>query len=127
MYYCDTIRFNLILNFNAMIKRNLYSTQEVLLADVAKSLSHPARVKILKLLMLKSPQSAAEIVSQIPLAQATVSQHLSELKHAQLIKDKKQGNKVFYSVNKPTLSKSFRLFNELFSFSQNAVQQVKLF
>lgn len=53
------------------------------LAELSKGLAHPARVKIIRMLANKSPDSkcvCGEIVGALSLAQSTVSQHLKMLK-----------------------------------------------
>ena len=53
------------------------------LASLCKALSHPARVTIMRYLATqRAGASCSDIVSQIPLAQSTVSQHLRVLKRA---------------------------------------------
>ena len=84
-------------------KNMLFDKEEVVLANALRALGHPARIAIYKLLMNKNHQSCLEIVEQIPLAQATVSQHLAELKRAGLLFDKKVSNKVYYSIYKENI------------------------
>ena len=55
------------------------------LASLAKALGHPARVAIMRLLSRKLSCICGEIVSELPLAQSTVSQHLKVLKDAGLV------------------------------------------
>jgi DNA-binding transcriptional ArsR family regulator len=50
------------------------------LATLAKALAHPARVKIVRLLIRKNACICGDIVDELPLAQSTVSQHLKVLK-----------------------------------------------
>ncbi|MCK9480969.1 MAG: metalloregulator ArsR/SmtB family transcription factor [Bacteroidia bacterium] len=111
----------------AKSKRSLFSDKDSETAEIAKSLGHPARVQILKLLLMKSPQNCSEIVEQIPLAQATVSQHLSELKHSGMITDKREANMVLYSANKERVVNAFNLFNDLLLGHVKNVKQQKLF
>jgi ArsR family transcriptional regulator len=54
------------------------------LAVLAKALGHLVRVHILRLLIEKNTCVCGDIVASLPLAQATVSQHLKVLKHAGL-------------------------------------------
>jgi len=70
------------------------------LAQVAKALSHPARVRILRLLIASPSCSCGEIVEALPLAQATVSQHLKVLKEAGLIKGEIDGPRVCYCADR---------------------------
>ncbi|MCK7527947.1 MAG: ArsR family transcriptional regulator [Ignavibacteriales bacterium] len=64
----------------AVSKKEEFTQEEIWLADVAKSLSHPARIKILKMLNEMNSCMVGSLVDKLPLAQATVSQHLKELK-----------------------------------------------
>jgi ArsR family transcriptional regulator len=69
------------------------------LAALAKALGHPARVVILRLLIERGDCVCGAIVDKLPLAQATVSQHLKVLKHAGLIQGEVDGPRVCYCVN----------------------------
>ena len=69
------------------------------LARLAKALAHPARVAILRRLLAQGECICGEIVSGLPLAQATVSQHLKVLKQAGLIAGEVDGPRVCYCVN----------------------------
>jgi ArsR family transcriptional regulator len=64
----------------AHIKSDQYENEEMLIARYSKALSHPARVAILKLLASQDTCFCGDIVKELPIAQATVSQHLKELK-----------------------------------------------
>jgi DNA-binding transcriptional ArsR family regulator len=68
------------------------------LASLAKALGHPARVKILRLLLRKQTCICGDIVEELPLAQSTVSQHLKVLKEAGLIRGEVDGPRVCYCV-----------------------------
>ena len=69
------------------------------LARLAKALAHPARVAILRRLLAHGECVCGEIVDALPLAQATVSQHLKVLKEAGLISGEVDGPRVCYCVN----------------------------
>lgn len=96
-------------------KTSLFNKQEIELADLAKALSHPARIKILKILIDKNICMCGEIVELMPLAQATVSQHLKELKKVGLIKGEIEGPKTCYCLDNTALKKAKKNFNKLFS------------
>lgn len=68
------------------------------LAALSKALAHPARVKIVRLLLRKNACICGEIVEEIPLAQSTVSQHLKVLKDAGLIRGDVDGPRVCYCI-----------------------------
>jgi DNA-binding transcriptional ArsR family regulator len=98
----------------AAIKPEEFTREEIELADISKALSHPARIKILKILAEKNICICGDIVDLLPLAQATVSQHLKELKRVGLIQGEIEGPKTCYCVNSPALDKALRKFQKLF-------------
>ena len=55
------------------------------MADVLKALGHPARLAIMEYLARTPSCVCGDIVNEIPLAQPTISRHLSELKRVGLI------------------------------------------
>ena len=87
----------------AKAKLEKFKSDELLLADVAKAISHPARIKILKILSEYNACFCGEIVNLLPLSQATVSQHLKELKRVGLIKGEIEGPKTCYCINEELL------------------------
>ena len=68
------------------------------LSTLAKALGHPARVKILRILVRKNACICGDIVEELPLAQSTVSQHLKVLKDAGLIRGDVDGPRVCYCI-----------------------------
>jgi DNA-binding transcriptional ArsR family regulator len=99
----------------AIAKTQDFTKTDIWMADIAKSLSHPARIKILKILTEMNVCMCGDIVEQLPLAQATVSQHLKELKRVGLIQGDIEGPKVCYCVNSQTLQKAKKELDKLFS------------
>ena len=83
------------------------------LATLAKALGHPARVAILRQLATRGECICGEIVSALPLAQATVSQHLKVLKDAGLVQGEIDGPRVCYCVNPETLKRFQKLVSAL--------------
>ena len=75
------------------------------IAILAKALGHPARVAIIDYLLSVDACICGDIVSELPLAQATVSQHLKELKNAGLIKGSIEGNSICYCIDAKALQK----------------------
>ncbi|MBM4170851.1 MAG: winged helix-turn-helix transcriptional regulator [Ignavibacteria bacterium] len=92
-----------------------FSANEIYFADIVKALSHPARVRILKILTEMNLCMCGEIVNQLPLAQATVSQHLKELKRVGLIQGDIDGPKVCYCVNPDNLFKAKKELENIFN------------
>ena len=73
------------------------------LADLARALSHPARVAIVRHLATRGTCVCGQIVDVLPLAQATVSQHLKVLKEARLVQGEVDGPRTCYCVNPETV------------------------
>lgn len=69
------------------------------LAGLAWALAHPARVRIVRLLLSRENCVCGEIVDELPLAQSTVSQHLKILKQSGLVQGEVDGPKVCYCIN----------------------------
>lgn len=69
------------------------------LARLAWAVAHPARVRIVRLLLNRSACLCGEIVDELPLAQSTVSQHLKILKESGLVQGEVDGPKVCYCIN----------------------------
>ena len=80
-------------------KSDEFSVRDNRIAEIAKALSHPARIAILRLLIGKQSCVCGDIVDELPLSQSTVSQHLKELKSAGLIQGEIDGPRVCYCIN----------------------------
>jgi ArsR family transcriptional regulator len=73
------------------------------LAKLAWAVAHPARVRIVRLLIGRKACVCGEIVDEITLAQSTVSQHLKILKESGLIQGEVDGPRVCYCINRDKL------------------------
>jgi DNA-binding transcriptional ArsR family regulator len=91
-----------------------YKKDEITLARFAKAMGHPARIAILKYLASLDSCCFGDINKELPIAKATVSQHLSELKDAGLIRGSIEPPKVNYCIDKGTLKKAKALFEAFF-------------
>ncbi|MCP4876612.1 MAG: winged helix-turn-helix transcriptional regulator [Gammaproteobacteria bacterium] len=69
------------------------------IALIAKALSHPARIQIIRLLLSKKTCIGGDIVDVIGLAQSTVSEHLRILKASGIISGEIARPRVCYSLN----------------------------
>ncbi len=98
----------------AASKKEEFKTEDIWLADIAKALSHPARIRILKILTEMDVCMCGDIVELLPLSQSTVSQHLKELKRVGLVQGDIDGPKVCYCVNNKTLQKAKIELDKLF-------------
>lgn len=79
------------------------------LAKLCWALAHPARVRIVRLLLSRTSCMCGEIVEEMPLAQSTVSQHLKILKETGLVQGEIDGPRVCYCVNQVAMEKLKRL------------------
>lgn len=84
------------------------------LAGIAKALAHPARIAILEVLVRKGSCLCGDVVEEIPLSQATVSQHLKAMKEVGLIKGEIDGKFSCYCVDKEACQEAYRLLGNLF-------------
>ena len=82
-------------------------------ARLAKALGHPARVAILRLLLTRGDCICGDLVQRLPLAQATVSQHLKVLKQAGWIEGEIDGPRVCYCAKPETGRKLVDLVQSL--------------
>jgi ArsR family transcriptional regulator len=83
------------------------------LALIAKALGHPSRIRILRLLLTHEHCYCGEIVEELPLAQATVSQHLKVLKEAGLIVGEIEGLRTCYWASRERLAELHGLIGGL--------------
>lgn len=67
-------------------------------ATVAKALAHPTRLHILRLLAVQTECRGADVFSELPLAQSTISEHLRVLKDAGLVSSRSEGNAAVYCL-----------------------------
>ncbi|MGH7741690.1 MAG: ArsR/SmtB family transcription factor [Candidatus Eiseniibacteriota bacterium] len=93
--------------------RAQFSRTDRELATLARALGHPARVAILRLLGTRGECVCGSIVDRIPLAQATVSQHLKVLKDAGLIQGEVEGPRICYCVQPQALTRLRELMDQV--------------
>lgn len=74
------------------------------LAATFKALGHPARLEILRALAAGEEACCGKIVSSLPLAQSTVSQHLAVLKSAGLVRCEVVGRCCHYAIEKDAVA-----------------------
>jgi ArsR family transcriptional regulator len=83
-------------------KTESFSKRQNDIAVLMKALAHPARIAIVEHLLKTNSCVCGDIVDKLPLAQATVSQHLKELKGAGIIRGEITGSSVCYCINDTT-------------------------
>ena len=91
-----------------------YTARQEQLARFAKALGHPARISIMQFLAKQESCYFGDIHEELPIAKATVSQHLKELKNAGLIQGEIEGPKVKYCLNRENWTLAKQAFGEFF-------------
>ncbi len=76
-----------------------YTADQVELAQLLKVLGHPARVAIIQSIIRTNTCVCGDLVTEIGLAQSTISQHLKELKSVGIIQGTIDGTSVCYCIN----------------------------
>lgn len=94
-------------------KTESYTTQTLALAQLFKALGHPARVAILQFLAQQKTCICGDIVSELPLSQASISRHLFELKETGLIKGTINGTSVCYCIDAEKLPLITQFINQI--------------
>ena len=95
-------------------KTSLFTKQQNYMATIAKVLAHPARVAILEHLIKTDTCINGDLVQELGLAQATISQHLKELKASGLIKGNIEGVSVCYCIDADKWEEINSLFQSFF-------------
>ena len=91
-------------------------------ANILKALGHPARLAIIQHLLEQETCICGDLVIKLPLAQATISQHLRELKQVGIIQGTVSGTSVCYCLNREIFKelreffKDFKLFTLFVAF-----------
>lgn len=84
------------------------------LATIFKALAHPARVAIIEYLLIQKTCICNDLVNELPLSQATISQHLKALKEADLVKGNVEGTSVCYCINADKWNQCKKICSHLF-------------
>lgn len=91
-----------------MKKKDFY----VLHSDVCKTLANPKRQEILDSLR-KKEMTVNEIVEETGITQANLSQHLSILRNKGIVKKRREGLNVYYSLSNSKIIQAFDLISQL--------------
>ena len=96
-------------------KTNLFSKKQLEMAAMAKAIGHPARVAILQLLAKSEACICGDLVTELGLAQATISQHLKELKAVGLIQGNIEGTSICYCIDPKVWNHYSEVFGGFFT------------
>lgn len=95
-------------------KSNLFTREQNELAAMAKAFAHPARIAILQYLLQSDRCINSDLVTELGLAQATISQHLKELKIAGLIQGTISGASMNYCIHPENWQNVQQMFQQIF-------------
>jgi len=99
-------------------KTEQFNAEQQEIAQIAKVLSHPARIAIIQLLAEKKEIKTGNISDFLPISRTTVSQHLKELKNAGIIQGTIDGLKIHYCLDMKKLNEIREKYN---SFLQSVI------
>ncbi len=97
-----------------LTKTDLFTQEQNDLAFAAKAFGHPARVAIIEYLLKTNACINGDLVQELGLAQATISQHLRELKEIGIIQGTIDGVRVNYCINPARWEEIKQQFSQLF-------------
>ena len=95
-------------------KTTLYTAEQNEIANLLKAFAHPARIAILQHLLKANACINSDLVNELGLAQATISQHLKELKSIGIIQGTVEGSSMNYCINESQWQKIHLLFDGFF-------------
>jgi predicted transcriptional regulator len=90
-----------------LTKTEIFTDKQNRLAQMMKALAHPARIAIIQHLVKANACICGDLVEELGLAQATISQHLKELKSVGLIQGTVEGTSVCYCID-PKVWKQYK-------------------
>ncbi|TGK21976.1 ArsR family transcriptional regulator [Leptospira fluminis] len=96
-------------------KTQLFNKRQNKIASYAKALGHPARIAILESVLKKKACICGDLVDELGLAQATISQHLKALKEVGILQGTVEGPSICYCIDKKVWEEIGGYFNTLLS------------
>ena len=98
-----------------LTKSEIFTDEQNRIANLFKVLGHPARIAILQFIINQKVCICNDLVDELGLAQATISQHLKELKNAGIIQGTIEGKSVCYCIDENKWREVQNLYNEFFN------------
>ena len=109
------IAINKLIVIMGVTKSEIFTDAQNEIATIAKAFAHPARVEILHQLFKTNSCICGDLVEEIGLAQATISQHLKELKSIGIIKGTIEGTSVCYCIDTDQWNSMKLIFSNFFN------------
>ena len=97
-----------------LTKTEIFTDKQNQLSSLLKAMAHPARIAILQRILISNMCICGDLVAELGLAQATISQHLKELKNVTLVGEETGGSKnvwtalILKTITLPTSRLSLR-------------------
>ena len=91
-----------------MKKENFYNLH----ADICKTISNPRRQAIIDTIR-KSEMTVSELVKKTGISQANLSQHLAILRTKGVVRARRKGNNIYYSIANPKIIEAYDLISEV--------------
>jgi predicted transcriptional regulator len=98
-----------------LTKSEIFTDQQNKLASRFKVLAHPARIAILQYIINQDACICNDLVEELGLAQATISQHLKELKNIGIVQGTIEGKSVCYCIDEKVWNEIQEEFNIFFN------------
>lgn len=98
-------------------RTDIFTQSQNDIASIAKVLGHPARIAILQHVAMTKGCVCGDLVNEIGLAQATISQHLKELKNIGIIQGTIEGTSVCYCINQERWTEIKTALESFFNFN----------
>lgn len=95
-------------------RTEIFTTKQNRLATLLKALAHPARIAIIQYIIRSEHCICGDFVEELGLAQATISQHLKELKNVGIIKGCAEGSSMSYCIDQKAWQQIKREFEGFF-------------
>ncbi|RST06670.1 transcriptional regulator [Streptomyces sp. WAC07149] len=83
-------------------------------AEFFKTLGHPVRIRVLELLSVRE-HAVAEMLPEVGVEAASLSQQLAVLRKANLVVTRREGSNVFYSLTHPQIAELLRVARGILS------------
>lgn len=95
-------------------KSEIFTGKQNKMATMLKALAHPARIAIVEYLINSKSCVCGVLVEELGLAQATISQHLKELKTVGIIKGSVEGASICYCIDEKVWKQYKELMQKFF-------------
>ena len=105
-----------------LTKSEIFTNHQNRLAVLFKVLAHPARIAIIQHIISMKACICNDLVEELGLAQATISQHLKELKNSGIIQGTIEGKAVCYCIEEKVWKQFQEEFNAFFNQDVNVKQ-----